>query len=282
MKYICILTAVISFLLAGCSSEPDTPTTPPAAQTEPEPTVQQDSEAQASEAQDAEQPQMFEESAADPAEEQSADQPILLAQADTNAPARDWQFEQGKHYFRFQSTQPVVGGPDKIEVAEIFWYGCGHCYDFEPHINKWAENKPENVRFVRIPATWNPLLKLHAQLYYVEEVLVKNGKLAEPEAFRSAVFAEYHQRGNRLTSEAAIQSLFERHGVSADDFSDTWKSFEVASKLNKAQDLAVRYGISGVPAVVVNGKYRTGASADVRGYPAVLEVVDELIAREST
>ena len=65
-------------------------------------------------------------------------------------------------------------------------------------------------------------------------------------------------------------------------FWDTWKSFEVDSKLRKAQDLAIRYGISGVPAVVVNGKYRTGASEHVRGYPQVLEVVDERVARESS
>ena len=158
-------------------------------------------------------------------------------------------------------------------------YGCGHCYDFEPYINSWAENKPENVRFVRIPATWNPLVKLHAQLYYTEEVLVNNDKIENPEEFRAAVFSEFHDRRNHMTSEGAIRDVFERHGVSADDFNKTWNSFEVASKLNKAVDLAIRYGITGVPAVVVNGKYRTGASEQVRGYPAVLEVVDEQVAR---
>ena len=283
MKYLAIIATVFSFALIACTSEPDAPIEAPAAQTRAEPAPQEPVQADTDEAAegDEEQPQMVEESDSQADEEQAADQPILLAQAATTA-SQDWKFEQGTHYFRFQSTQPTVGGPDKIEVAEVFWYGCRHCLDFEPHINSWAESIGENVRFVRIPATWNPLLKLHAQLYYTEEVLVKNGKIADPEAFRAAVFTEYHQRGNRLTSEAAIQSLFERHGVSADDFTNTWKSFEVATKLNKAQDLAIRYGISGVPAVVVNGKYRTGASESVRGFPAVLEVVDELVLLEST
>lgn len=82
-----------------------------------------------------------------------------------------------------------------------------------------------------------------------------------------------------MTSENAIRALFERFGVSEEDFDNTWKSFEVAQKLRVAQDLARRYAISGVPAVVVNGKYRTGAG-EAGGYPELLKVIDELVARE--
>jgi thiol:disulfide interchange protein DsbA len=167
-----------------------------------------------------------------------------------------------------------------IEVAEVFWYGCNHCYDFEAFIDRWLEDKPANVRFVRIPAVWNPLVKLHAQLYYTEEVLGTNGKIADPATFRAAVFAEYHRRGNRLASVDAIQALFEKHGVSAEDFTNTWNSFEVSQKLRVAQDLGRRYAISGVPAVIVNGKYRSGA-AEAGGYPRLLELVDELVTKES-
>jgi thiol:disulfide interchange protein DsbA len=231
-------------------------------------------------ADDLEQPQMVEESAAEEEEAQTENQPIILAQADVPTAPQDWKFTEGTHFTRMVPTQPTVGGADKIEVAEFFWYGCAHCYSFEPHIDQWLETKPANVRFVRIPAVWNPLVKLHAQLYYTEEVLVKNGKIANPPQFRAAVFAEYHQRGNRLASEAAIMDLFETHGVSAEDFSNTWKSFEVSQKLRVAQDLARRYSISSVPAVVVNGKYRTGA-AEAGGYPPLMELIDELIVRES-
>jgi len=224
------------------------------------------------------QPEMVEESAAEEAVEE--DKPLLLAQADVPAETREWKYKDGTHFIRMVPTQPTVGGADKIEVAEIFWYGCNHCYDFETYVNRWLEKKPANVRFVRIPAVWNPLVKLHAQLYYTEEVLVKNGKIANPEQFRAAVFAEYHRRGNRMASEAAIQDLFERHGVSAEDFTSTWGSFEVSQKLRVAQDLARRYSITSVPAVVVNGKYRTGAS-EAGGYPALMELIDELVERES-
>jgi thiol:disulfide interchange protein DsbA len=205
---------------------------------------------------------------------------LLLAQNSLAEPEGNWKFTAGREFHRLVPTQPTVGGADKVEVAEIFWYGCGHCLDFEPHINRWAENKPSNVRFVRIPAMWNPLVKLHGQLYYTEEVLVKNGKLKDPQAFHAAVFNEYHRKGNRLASESAVQALFEQNGVSAADFQSTWKSFEVAQKMRVAEDLARRYGITGVPAVVVNGKYRTGG-AEAGGYPQLLQVIDELVARET-
>jgi thiol:disulfide interchange protein DsbA len=222
---------------------------------------------------------MVEESAADTDDAQTGDVPLMLAQAETSTSPANWKFKEGQHFHRLVPTQPTVGGADKVEVAEFFWYGCAHCYEFETYINRWAEQTPPNVRFVRIPATWNPLVKLHAQLYYTEEVLVANDKIADPDGFRAAVFAEYHRRGNRLTSESSIRELFARHGVSEDDFNNTWESFEVAQKLRVAQDLARRYAISGVPAMVVNGKYRSG-KAETGTYPKLLEVVDELVARE--
>ena len=221
--------------------------------------------------------EVVEESAAEPdAEEQS----ILLAQADVPVAPVEWQFKDGQHYIRLVPTQPTVGGADKIEVAEFFWYGCPHCYSFEPSVNQWAADLPANVRFVRVPAMWNGALVLHARLYYTEESLVRNGIIKNPAEFRDAVFQEYHQRNNRLMSEGAIQTLFERYGVSADDFSRTWNSFEVDQKLRVAADLARRYSIASVPMMVVNGKYRSGA-AEAGSYPKLLELMDELVIRES-
>ena len=203
----------------------------------------------------------------------------MLAQAEPPAPPANWQYREGQHYDRLVPTQPTVGGADKIEVAEFFWYGCPHCFDLEPVINSWAADLPANVRFVRVPATWNNLLVLHAKLFYTEEILVRNGVITDGAAFREAVFREYHDRGNRLTSEGTIQRLFERFGVGADEFNRTWNSFEVAQKLRVAQDLMRRYGVSSVPVIIVNGKYRTGNVPG--GFPKLMELIDELILRES-
>jgi thiol:disulfide interchange protein DsbA len=220
--------------------------------------------------------EVLEESASEPEPEEQA---IMLAQADTSASSQNWQFKENQHFHRLVPTQPTVGGADKIEVAEFFWYGCPHCYDFERYINGWADTKPANVRFVRVPAMWNRGLELHAQLYYTEEVLATNGTIKDPVAFHDAVFVEYHQRSNRLGSKDAIQTLFARFDVSADEFERAWSSFEVDQKMRVASDLARRYGIASVPAIVVNGKYRTGG-AEAGGNDALLDVIDELVARE--
>lgn len=220
--------------------------------------------------------EVLEESASEPEPEEQA---IMLAQVNTAASSQNSQFKENQHFHRLVPTQPTVGGADKIEVAEFFWYGCPHCYDFERHINGWADTKPANVRFVRIPAMWNRGLELHAQLYYTEEVLAANGTIEDPAAFRDAVFMEYHGRNNRLASKEAIQTLFARFDVSAEEFERAWSSFEVDQKMRVASDLARRYGISSVPEIVVNGKYRTGA-AEAGGNDALLDVIDELVARE--
>lgn len=221
--------------------------------------------------------EVVEESAAEADPEEEV---ILLAQADAGSQPANWQFRENQHFVRLVPTQPTVGGADKIEVAEFFWYGCPHCYTFEPYINEWADNKPANVRFVRVPAMWNRGLELHAQLYYTEEVLVANGVIKDPAAFREAVFAEYHRRGNRLGTKDAIQTFFARYDVSAEDFESAWGSFEVNQKMRVAADLARRYGIASVPMVVVNGKYRTSGN-EAGSLDVLLEVIDELVARES-
>lgn len=221
---------------------------------------------------------VVEESAAEPEDDEK---PIMLARADsTDTAARDWKFKEGQHYIRMVPSQPTMGGADKIEVAEFFWYGCPHCFSFEPTINAWAAEIPANARFVRIPVVWNNVHELHARLFYTMEVLDRNGTLADGETFHNAVFQEIQTRGNRLTSEDSIRRLFERFGVDADTFNSTWKSFEVDQKLRVAKDLGRRYSIQGVPAVVVNGKYRTGG-AEAGSYDAVPDVIDELITRES-
>ncbi|MDX1509375.1 MAG: DsbA family protein, partial [Woeseiaceae bacterium] len=139
---------------------------------------------------------------------------------------------------------------------------------------------PPNVRFVRVPGMWNNVLRTHAQLFYTEEVLVREGKITEPAAFRESVFEQYHRRGNRLLNPDVIEAHFARFGVSSEDFRKTWNSFEVNQKMRLADDLGRRYSIASVPMIVVNGKYRTSAS-EAGGYRELIELIDELIERES-
>ncbi len=277
------LLASFGLIISGCSKEEATET--PAEETtavEVEATAANtesaDTESEETATPEAESLEVVEESAA---ETEPENQAIVLAQANDIAAsgARNWKYKEGQNFTRMVPTQPTVGGADKIEVAEVFMYSCPHCFDLEGFINQWAENKDPNVRLVRIPAMFNQLAVMHGQLYYTEVFLTQSGKLKDQNAFREMVFEEYHRRGNRLTSETAIQRLFLRAGVSEEDFQRTWGSFEVNQALRVAQDLARRYGVSSVPMIVVNGKYRTDAGS-AGSYPKLIELIDELTARE--
>ncbi len=276
MKYLAATSIVLLFLVACGQEEQPTPAVDEQPAVEAE-TAESATGAVAVEEAAEEVLEVVEESAAEP---EADEQAIMLAQADTKPAQQEWQFTEGQHYQRLVPTQPKIGGADKIEVAEFFYYQCPHCKTFEPIIKGWAENKPANVRFVQVPAMWNKALVLHGRMFYTNEVLARNGVIKDGAAFNAAVYQEIHSRNNRLMSETAIQKLFERFGVSADDFGATWNSFEVDQKMRVASDLARRYGIASTPMIVVNGKYRTGG-AEVGSYPRLLELIDELIARES-
>ncbi len=209
------------------------------------------------------------------------DTAIILAREDNliKSTSKIWKFKEGQDFLRLIPTQPTVGSADKIEVAEVFMYSCPHCFTLEPHLNEWAENLDSKIRFVKIPAIFNQLAQLHAQLHYTKTFLAKNGLLKDSSAFHKLIFEEYHNRNNRLTSKVAIERLFNRAGVSSDDFNRTWNSFEVNQALRVAQDLARRYNVTSVPMVVVNGKYQTDVSKS-GSIPKLFEVIDELIERE--
>jgi thiol:disulfide interchange protein DsbA len=196
---------------------------------------------------------------------------IALAQTDT--PGASQQFTLGTHYERLSPTQPTSSGPEQIEVAEIFWYGCPHCYTFDPYLESWKENLPSDVSFVRIPALWNEVLQVHGRIYYTAEALNKVDEM------HAAIFREMHVNRNSLDSPGTIQALFANYGVDAETFNNTFESFAVFTKLQRADELARRYRISSVPTVIVNGKYTTDATK-AGGYPQLLAVIDELVAME--
>ncbi len=171
-------------------------------------------------------------------------------------------------------TPPVrTANPDEIEVVEFFWYGCGHCYNFEPVLGAWKKTLPEDVDFRGSPAMWNKPMELHARAYYTAEVL---GVL---DTMNAVLFQAMNVDGKRLSSEAEVGELFVANGVSAEDFSKAFSSFGVGSQVNQAAARARAAKITGTPAIMVNGKYhvstrKAGSQADV------LKIADFLIAKE--
>ena len=183
------------------------------------------------------------------------------------------RFQLGTHYQRLSPTQPTSSSADRVEVAEVFWYGCPHCYTFDPYLERWEADKPAYVSFVRVPAVWNPLVQLHARAFYTAEALGKGEEMHE------AFFTEIHENDNLLDSREALAEFFGRFDVDVEAFGNAFDSFEVHTKLQRAEELSRRYRISSVPSIVVNGKYTTdGTSAG--SYELLIELIDELVASE--
>ena len=183
-------------------------------------------------------------------------------------------YVEGRDYARLAQEQPAAG-KDKIQVVELFWYGCPHCFTFDPYIAKWQESKPDYVEFVHMPAIFtNKLWKLHAAAFYTAEVLGVVDKV------HPAMFKAYHEQNKRLASEGEIAKLFEQHGVSKQEFDKTIKSFAVQAKVKRAADMTRRYGITGVPVVIVNGKYRVEGSL-AKSYENMIRITDALVKKEA-
>ena len=184
------------------------------------------------------------------------------------------EYQEGKEYVLLTTQQPTSTG-DNIEVVELFWYGCPHCSELEPQVQAWLKRKPEDVELVRMPAIVSPRWELLAQAYYTAELLDITAKI------HPALFEAIHKKHMKINDEAALQAFFVDQGVSADDFKKTFNSFAVAVKMNNARQMTRRYKITGVPTIIVNGKYSTGASL-AGSNQAVFEVVDYLVEQERT
>jgi len=182
-------------------------------------------------------------------------------------------FSENIHYEKVIPAQPTTTGK-KVEVVEMFWYGCPHCNALEPYVNRWLKKKPANAEFVRIPAIFQPGWEPLARAYYTAEIL---GVLDKT---HSAMFETIHDKKQRINSDEDIKKFFLDHGVSEQDFSRVYRSFAVEAKIRRAKDMTNRYGIRGVPSLIVNGKYRTGAQL-AGGNAKIFKVVNFLIEKES-
>ncbi|MGD8379256.1 MAG: thiol:disulfide interchange protein DsbA/DsbL [Gammaproteobacteria bacterium] len=196
----------------------------------------------------------------------AADAPVA---ADQPLPA----VHAGRDYAVLVPAQPTSAGPDKIEVIEFFWYGCPHCFAFEPFVEKWLESKPDNVVFRRVPAVINPAWKLLARAWYVAKAL------GVTDTMHKALFDAIHVDHRQITSVTELEQFFVDHGVSKEQFDNTYHSFEVDNQMRRATELAQRYQVTAVPTMIVNGKYRTDGSF-VRTYDGLMKITEALVAKE--
>tara|TARA_R100000900_G_scaffold127863_3_gene103164 strand:+ start:21031 stop:21687 length:657 start_codon:yes stop_codon:yes gene_type:complete len=188
------------------------------------------------------------------------------------ANAQDSEWEAGKDY---DVISPAIrtADPDKIEVVEFFWYGCGHCYTFEPLVSRWKQDLGDDVVFKGSPAIWNQPMELHAKMYFTAEVL------GVKDTLHGVLFQAMNVDGKRLGSEAAIRELFVANGVAAEDFDKAFNSFGVNSQVRQANARARAAKITGTPEMMVNGKYRI-STRKAGSQENMLKIADFLIEQE--
>lgn len=162
----------------------------------------------------------------------------------------------------------------KVEVTEVFWYGCPHCYEFEPVLTSWVSKLPADVAFVRSHAVWNAGTRFHAQILATEQAL------GSFEKTHQVVFDAIHKQRINLTSQEAVRTLFAANGVAAADFDKAWTSPAVASSVKLAETRTRDYEVESVPTLIVNGKYRVTLGDAVPSPAVQLKVVEFLVAKE--
>lgn len=197
---------------------------------------------------------------------------LLAAASLLSLPAHAADYRAGQHYVELGSPVPV-SQPGKIEVVELFWYGCPHCYQFEPVLNAWAKTLPEDVNLVRVPALFGGVWNTHGQLFIALEAMKVDPQVHE------AIFAALHREGRKLATPKEMAEFLAGQGVDPDAFLKTFNSFGVKSQMEKAKKLAMAYQVTGVPVLVVNGKYRLDLGS-AGGPEQAVALADHLIARE--
>jgi thiol:disulfide interchange protein DsbA len=183
------------------------------------------------------------------------------------------EFKEGEQYKVVREKQTP---PDRkrVLVEEVFWYGCQHCYHFDPSIEAWNKTKAGDVDFQRIPSSLGrPEGVVHQKTYYTAEALGLTDKIHKP------LFDGIHAQHLPLFTQDAIRSFFNQQtGVMPDVFDATFSGFAVDSRVRRADGLMKSYGIASVPALVVGGKYTTnGSMVGDGGFPAMIKCLDFLV-----
>lgn len=188
------------------------------------------------------------------------------------AQAQEAPYKAGVHYVEL-SSPATTQDAEKVEVAELFWYGCGHCFSLEPVISEWKKTLPEYAYFRPVPAFFGGVWNTHGQLYYTLESL---NKLDET---HQAVFQAIHNEKKRLATQDEMAGFLETYGIEEKQFKRAWSSMGVRAKMAQAERLSKAYRATGVPTLVINGKYRVEA-AMAGGFEEMLKVAEYLVEQE--
>ena len=182
------------------------------------------------------------------------------------------QFDDGIEYETLK-TPVKTSNPDKVVVTEMFWYGCPHCFRFEPYVDKWIETAPQGVELEQVPSVLNSSWMVHARAFFALEMM------GETEKVHKKLFSAIHLKNKRLNSIDTIAAFVKAQGVDEKTFREHYHSFPVDTMVRKSKQKERKYGHRGVPAIIINGKYRTSAS-QAGSNARMIQVMDYLVKKE--
>lgn len=186
------------------------------------------------------------------------------------------EFKEGTHYVTLPSTIPTQAAEGKVEVVDLFWYGCPHCYSLEPTIEKFLSKKPDNVVFQRVPATLSPRWEYHAKLFYVGQMLDPDGA----KHVHMKIFEALQKQRRKINDDDAMTRFFIELGFTTDQVNSALNSMEMKTMMARANEVGEKSKAESVPVIIVNGKYRTSPNM-VGSEETLLQVVDYLVKLES-
>ena len=204
------------------------------------------------------------------------------------AQAANWV--AGKHYSVIPQAQRTNVAPGKVEVMEVFSYGCPACNTFRPTMKKLQASLPPNAQLVYLPASWNA-----AEAWPMfQRAYLTAQSLGVAEKAHDSMFEAIWTTGELGISDPQTRRLktklptiddaakfYQRvAGVKAADFVNASKSFGVDLKMRQADSQIVAMQVTGTPTLVVNGKYRVN-NENLKTADEVIELVRFLVARET-
>ena len=170
------------------------------------------------------------------------------------------------------STEKQQESKDII-IYEFFWYGCPHCYNLEPTMDRIEADLEKDTKVVKLPVALRDSWIPHAKLYYALKQMDKIDQV------HNLIFEEIHLEDNRLNTEQQMIDFLGKHGIDTDKFIEKYNSFGTEARIKKASNLAKKYQIDSVPTLIINGKFLTSGSY-VSSYDELYSVVNLLVERE--
>ena len=186
------------------------------------------------------------------------------------------EFEEGKHYVEIFPEMQTDAEPGKVEIVELMWLGCPHCYTLEPMMLEYKKNHPKYVDFKQVPAMLNPSWAADATTFYIADLLDPKGE----KDLVTRIFQAIHDQKRRLKNPDAVNRFFVQQGFTEEQVNSAKNSMAFQAKLKRAQEISATSQAQSVPTVIINGKYRTSPYM-AGGNDKVMEVLRFLAKQEN-